>query len=65
MTEPISESKFTPTDDPFKIIYNFKVLVFDSSTNKVSQSKEAFDAGNLYEAYDKFLTILNDKNYDF
>ena len=65
MTEPISESKFTPTDDPFNITYNFKVLVFDSSTNKASQSKEAFDAGNLYEAYDKFLTILNDKNYDF
>ena len=36
VTEPISESKFTPTDDPFNITYNYKVLVFDSSTNKAS-----------------------------
>ena len=63
--EPISESKFIPTDDPFNQTYNFKVIAFDSAKNEAMQSKEAFEASNLYEAYDKFLSILNDKDYDF
>jgi hypothetical protein len=63
--EPISESKFIPTDDPFNQTYNFKVIAFDSAKNEAMQSKEAFEANSLYEAYDKFLSILNDKDYDF